>query len=94
MKRILGDFVIDPWASFALDYDKLVNQFGIKKFDEVLDVFPAQVTRDSGTTETLTISCNGYNTVTQDVTFDTTSEAELTVTLEKEQTNEEPADGE
>jgi hypothetical protein len=62
--------------------------------DEVLDVFPAQVTRDSGTTETLTISCNGYNTVTQDVTFDTTSEAELTVTLEKEQTNEEPADGE
>ena len=32
-----GDFVIDPWASFDLDYDKLVNQFGIRKFSDVLD---------------------------------------------------------
>ncbi len=29
--------MIDPWASFDLDYDKLVNQFGIKKFSDVLD---------------------------------------------------------
>jgi hypothetical protein len=62
--------------------------------EEVLDVFPAQVTRDSGTTETLTVSCDGYKTVTQDVTFDIVSEGTLTVTLEKEETNEEPADGE
>lgn len=31
-----GDFMIDPWASFDLDYDKLVNQFGIKKFSDIL----------------------------------------------------------
>ena len=62
--------------------------------EEVLDVFPAQVTRDYGTTETLTVSCDGYKTVTQDVTFDTVSESTLTVTLEKEETNEEPVDGE
>ena len=29
--------MIDPWASFDLDYDKLVNQFGIRKFSDVLD---------------------------------------------------------
>lgn len=31
-----GGFMIDPWASFDLDYDKLVNQFGIKKFSDIL----------------------------------------------------------
>ena len=29
--------MIDPWASSSVDYEKLVNQFGIKKFSEVLD---------------------------------------------------------
>ncbi|MDR0912246.1 MAG: tryptophan--tRNA ligase [Methanobrevibacter sp.] len=28
--------MIDPWASSELDYEKLVNQFGIKKFSEIL----------------------------------------------------------
>ena len=28
--------MIDPWTSSAFDYDKLVNQFGIKDFKEVL----------------------------------------------------------
>lgn len=31
-----GDYLIDPWASSTVDYDKLVNQFGIKKFSEIL----------------------------------------------------------
>ena len=29
--------LIDPWASFSLDYDKLVNQFGIGKISDILD---------------------------------------------------------
>ena len=29
--------LIDPWASFTLDYDKLVNQFGIGKISDILD---------------------------------------------------------
>ena len=29
--------LIDPWASFTLDYDKLVNQFGIGKISEILN---------------------------------------------------------
>ena len=33
---ILGDFLIDPWGSSIVDYDKLVNQFGIKDFSELL----------------------------------------------------------
>ena len=28
--------MIDPWASSTVDYDKLVNQFGIKKFSDIL----------------------------------------------------------
>ena len=28
--------LIDPWASFSLDYDKLVNQFGIAKVSDIL----------------------------------------------------------
>src|SRR5574344_810988 len=28
--------LIDPWASSQVDYDKLVNQFGIKKFQDIL----------------------------------------------------------
>ncbi|WP_458453879.1 tryptophan--tRNA ligase [Methanobrevibacter sp.] len=28
--------LIDPWASFTLDYDKLVNQFGIGKISEIV----------------------------------------------------------
>lgn len=28
--------LIDPWASFTLDYDKLVNQFGIGKISEMI----------------------------------------------------------
>lgn len=28
--------MIDPWASSSVDYDKLVNQFGIKKFSDIL----------------------------------------------------------
>ena len=36
----IGDNVenlIDPWASFSLDYDKLVNQFGIGKVSDIID---------------------------------------------------------
>ena len=29
--------LIDPWASFSLDYDKLVNKFGIGKISEILE---------------------------------------------------------
>ena len=29
--------LIDPWASSQVDYDKLVNQFGIKKFQDILN---------------------------------------------------------
>ncbi|MDR0900335.1 MAG: tryptophan--tRNA ligase [Methanobrevibacter sp.] len=28
--------MIDPWASSSLDYDKLINKFGIKKFSDIL----------------------------------------------------------
>jgi tryptophanyl-tRNA synthetase len=28
--------LIDPWASSSVDYDKLVNKFGIKKFSDIL----------------------------------------------------------
>ena len=28
--------LIDPWASFSLDYDKLVNKFGIGKISEII----------------------------------------------------------
>lgn len=28
--------MIDPWASSSVDYDKLVNQFGIQKFSELI----------------------------------------------------------
>ena len=29
--------MIDPWASSSVDYEKLINQFGIKKFSDILD---------------------------------------------------------
>ncbi len=29
--------LIDPWASFSLDYDKLVNQFGIGKISDIVE---------------------------------------------------------
>lgn len=29
--------MIDPWASSSVDYDKLVNQFGIQKISDILD---------------------------------------------------------
>jgi len=29
--------LIDPWASSSVDYEKLVNQFGIKKFSDILE---------------------------------------------------------
>ena len=29
--------MIDPWASSSVDYDKLVNKFGIKKFSDIVD---------------------------------------------------------
>ena len=28
--------LIDPWASFSLDYDKLVNKFGIGDFNDII----------------------------------------------------------
>ena len=37
MNIILGDYLIDPWASSSVDYDKLVNKFGIKKFSDILE---------------------------------------------------------
>lgn len=49
--------------------------------DEALTEFPAQVARVSGTTETLEVVCDGYQTATQEVTFD--ADKEITVTLEK-----------
>ncbi len=30
-------FLIDPWASSSVDYDKLVNQFGIQKISDMID---------------------------------------------------------
>jgi tryptophanyl-tRNA synthetase len=32
-----GDLVIDPWSSAILDYEKLIEQFGIKPFSNLLD---------------------------------------------------------
>ena len=29
--------MIDPWSSAILDYEKLIEQFGIKPFSELLD---------------------------------------------------------
>lgn len=29
--------MIDPWASTSVDYDKLVNQFGIQKISDIID---------------------------------------------------------
>lgn len=29
--------LIDPWASFSLDYEKLVNQFGIGKISDIIE---------------------------------------------------------
>lgn len=29
--------MIDPWTSSSVDYDKLINKFGIKKFSNILD---------------------------------------------------------
>jgi len=29
--------LIDPWASSSVDYEKLVNKFGIKKFSDILE---------------------------------------------------------
>jgi tryptophanyl-tRNA synthetase len=39
--------LIDPWASSQVDYDKLVNQFGIKKFHDILNTIkePSQLMR-------------------------------------------------
>ena len=30
-------YLIDPWASFSVDYDKLVNQFGIQLISDIID---------------------------------------------------------
>lgn len=30
-------YLIDPWASSSVDYDKLVNQFGIQKFSDLIN---------------------------------------------------------
>ena len=27
--------MIDPWASTSVDYDKLINQFGIEKISDI-----------------------------------------------------------
>ena len=37
--------LIDPWASFSLDYDKLVNQFGIGKISDIIDDVEKKVTK-------------------------------------------------
>lgn len=52
--------------------------------DEVISEFPADIVRDEGTVETLEITCEGYETHTEDVTFD--ENKTITVTLEKEAT--------
>ena len=72
------------------EYTLTVTVDGIEEGDtptgtignEVISSFPAEIVRTAGTTETLTVSCNGYQTVTQDVTFD--ADKEITVTLEKD----------
>ena len=28
--------MIDPWASTSVDYDKLINQFGIEKISDII----------------------------------------------------------
>ena len=41
--------LIDPWASFTLDYDKLVNQFGIGKISDIIqDVKNPQILMKRG----------------------------------------------
>ena len=30
-------YLIDPWASSSVYYDKLVNQFGIQKFSDLIN---------------------------------------------------------
>lgn len=72
------------------EYTIIINVDGIEEGDtptgtigdEAITEFPAQVVRVSGTTETLTVSCDGYQTVTQEVTFD--ADKEITITLEKD----------
>lgn len=51
--------------------------------DEAITTFPAEIKRIVGTTETLSISCTGYTTAEQEITFD--ENKSVTVTLEKEQ---------
>lgn len=50
--------------------------------EEAIQSFPASIERNKDTVETLEVTCEGYVTVTQDVTFD--KDKEITVTLEKE----------
>lgn len=52
--------------------------------DEVISEFPADIVRDEGTVETLEVTCEGYETHTEGVTFD--ENKTITVTLEKEPT--------
>ena len=39
--------LIDPWASFSLDYDKLVNQFGIGKISDIINDIKTQAMRNT-----------------------------------------------
>ncbi len=50
--------------------------------NEAISSFPAEITREKDTVETLEVTCEGYETVIQDVTFD--ADKTVNVTLEKE----------
>ena len=72
------------------EYTLTVTVDGIEEGDtptgtignEVISSFPAEIVRTAGTTETLEVACDGYQTVTQEITFD--DDKEITVTLEKD----------
>lgn len=50
--------------------------------DEAITEFPAEITREKDTKETLTVKADGYITNESEVTFD--KDKEITITLEKE----------
>lgn len=50
--------------------------------NEAIQSFPAEITREKGTTETLEVTCEGYETHIEEVTFN--KNKTINVTLEKE----------
>ena len=74
--------VEDVTVTFTVDgLDEGDNAYGAIG-NEAIQSFPAEITREKGTTETLEVTCEGYVTETQEVTFD--EDKTVNVTLEKE----------